>query len=159
VYDLLVNGRLTGQGSVPGGNTLTIDMGTGTTDRQAGPAGTVSFIALLDPFTASGDPTGDSRNPRSGCHAVLGPRITGEPVQGRPGLGRHHLIGRAKQLAQRLDGPVDSQTRHRSYRPPVPVQVEQQEILHLSPLPAAAGAGPVRGHRRAHRPVAELRGR
>ena len=46
VYDLLVDGRLAGQGSVPGGNTLTIDMATGTIDHLAGPAGTVSFTGL-----------------------------------------------------------------------------------------------------------------
>jgi hypothetical protein len=48
VYDLLVDGRLAGQGSVPGGNTLTIDLGTGATDHQAGPVGTVSFTGLPD---------------------------------------------------------------------------------------------------------------
>ena len=48
VYDLLVNGRLTAQASVPGGNTLTIDLPTGTTRHQAGPAGTVSFTGLAD---------------------------------------------------------------------------------------------------------------
>jgi len=46
VYDLLVDGRLTGQGSVPGGNTLTIDLATGSTDHRAGPVGTVSFAGL-----------------------------------------------------------------------------------------------------------------
>ena len=48
VYDLLVDGRLAGQAGVPGGNTLTIDMAAGTVDRQAGPAGTVSFTGLPD---------------------------------------------------------------------------------------------------------------
>ncbi|GAB3430411.1 SGNH/GDSL hydrolase family protein [Actinophytocola sediminis] len=48
VYDLLVDGRLAGQGSVPGGNTLTIDLSTGTTDHQTGPVGTVSFSGLPD---------------------------------------------------------------------------------------------------------------
>jgi GDSL-like lipase/acylhydrolase family protein len=48
VYDLHVDGRLTGQGSVSGGDTLTIDMASGATDYQAGPAGTVSFTGLPD---------------------------------------------------------------------------------------------------------------
>ncbi|WP_233624782.1 GDSL-type esterase/lipase family protein [Actinoplanes sp. ATCC 53533] len=48
VYDLLVDGRLAGQQSVPGGNTLTIDIATGTTDHQPGPVGTVSFTGLPD---------------------------------------------------------------------------------------------------------------
>ncbi len=46
VYDLLVDGHLTGQGSVAGGATLTIDMATGTTDLQPGPVGAVSFAGL-----------------------------------------------------------------------------------------------------------------
>jgi hypothetical protein len=46
VYDLLVDGRLTAQGSVPGGAVLTIDMATGTTDLQPGPVGAVSFAGL-----------------------------------------------------------------------------------------------------------------
>jgi hypothetical protein len=46
VYDLLVNGELAGQGSVPGGNTLTIDMAAGTLDVQPGPSGTLRFSDL-----------------------------------------------------------------------------------------------------------------
>ncbi|MGN9812019.1 GDSL-type esterase/lipase family protein [Micromonospora sp. BQ11] len=48
VYDLLVDGRLTGQGSVSGGDTLIIDMAAGTTDHRAGSVGTVSFTGLPD---------------------------------------------------------------------------------------------------------------
>ncbi|BCJ49896.1 lipase [Actinoplanes sp. NBRC 14428] len=46
VYDLLVDGRLAGQATVPGGNTLTIDLAAGSTSLDAGPAGTVSFTGL-----------------------------------------------------------------------------------------------------------------
>ncbi|MEU8235479.1 GDSL-type esterase/lipase family protein [Actinoplanes sp. NPDC048967] len=48
VYDLLVDGRLAGQGSVPGGATLTIDMATGSTEHRPGAVGTVSFTGLPD---------------------------------------------------------------------------------------------------------------
>ena len=48
VYDLLVDGRLAGQSSVAGGNTLTIDMTTGTAEYKTGPAGTVRFTGLPD---------------------------------------------------------------------------------------------------------------
>ena len=48
VYDLLVDGRLAGQSSVTGGNTLSIDMTTGTAKYQPGPAGTVRFAGLPD---------------------------------------------------------------------------------------------------------------
>jgi hypothetical protein len=48
VYDLLVDGRLAGQGSVTGGTVLTVDMTTGVVQSQAGPAGTVRFAGLAD---------------------------------------------------------------------------------------------------------------
>ncbi|MDF3287906.1 GDSL-type esterase/lipase family protein [Streptomyces silvisoli] len=48
VYDLLVDGRLAGQASVTGGNTLTIDMATGTAEHQPGPPGTLRFTGLPD---------------------------------------------------------------------------------------------------------------
>ncbi|MFF4014778.1 GDSL-type esterase/lipase family protein [Streptomyces sp. NPDC001843] len=48
VYDLLVNGRPAGRGSVPGGNTVTIDMATWTTERRPGPVGTLRFTDLPD---------------------------------------------------------------------------------------------------------------
>ncbi|GAA3729265.1 SGNH/GDSL hydrolase family protein [Plantactinospora mayteni] len=48
VYDLLVDGHLTGQASVTGGDTLTIDMTTGTTEHRTGPPGTIRFTDLPD---------------------------------------------------------------------------------------------------------------
>jgi hypothetical protein len=48
VYDLLVNGRPAGRGSVPGGNTVAIDMATWTTERRSGPVGTLRFTDLPD---------------------------------------------------------------------------------------------------------------
>jgi GDSL-like Lipase/Acylhydrolase family len=48
LYDLLVDGRLTAQSSVTGGNTLSIDLTTGTAKYQPGPAGTVRFTGLPD---------------------------------------------------------------------------------------------------------------
>lgn len=46
VYDLLIDGRLTGQGTVSGGNTLTIDVTTGGFETRPGPAGTLRFEDL-----------------------------------------------------------------------------------------------------------------
>lgn len=46
VYDLLVDGRLTGQVSATGGNVLMVDMTAGTARTQAGPVGTVRFPNL-----------------------------------------------------------------------------------------------------------------
>ncbi|MER7675320.1 GDSL-type esterase/lipase family protein [Streptomyces sp. NPDC096934] len=46
VYDLLVDGRLSGRASVTGGNVLTVDMTTGSATATSGPVGTVRFAAL-----------------------------------------------------------------------------------------------------------------
>jgi hypothetical protein len=46
VYDVLVDGRLVEQATVPGGNVLTIDLTTGATQTQAGEAGTISIAGL-----------------------------------------------------------------------------------------------------------------
>ncbi|OWA22747.1 lipase [Streptomyces sp. CS159] len=46
VYDLLVDGRPAGRASVAGGNTLSIDMTTGTADLEPGPPGTLRFADL-----------------------------------------------------------------------------------------------------------------
>ncbi|MEU0493127.1 GDSL-type esterase/lipase family protein [Nocardiopsis sp. NPDC006139] len=48
VYDLLVDGRLTAQGHVDGGDTLVIDMATGAVEHRRGPVGTVRFTGLPD---------------------------------------------------------------------------------------------------------------
>jgi hypothetical protein len=48
VYDLLVDGRLTGQGSGTGGNVLMVDMATGARETRPGPIGTVRFTGLPD---------------------------------------------------------------------------------------------------------------
>jgi hypothetical protein len=48
VYDLLVDGRQAGQGSVKGGNTLTVDMAAGTATHEPGPPGTLRFTGLSD---------------------------------------------------------------------------------------------------------------
>jgi hypothetical protein len=46
VYDLLVDGELTAQASVAGGNTLTVDMATGAATHTAGAPGAVRFAGL-----------------------------------------------------------------------------------------------------------------
>ncbi|MFD7435525.1 GDSL-type esterase/lipase family protein [Streptomyces sp. NPDC059861] len=46
VYDLLVDGRLTGQATAPGGNIVTTDMTTGATAPRSGEPGTVRFSGL-----------------------------------------------------------------------------------------------------------------
>ncbi|MFC7549695.1 SGNH/GDSL hydrolase family protein [Plantactinospora sp. GCM10030261] len=48
VYDLLVDGHLTDRASVTGGDTVTIDMASGTTQHRSGPPGTIRFTGLSD---------------------------------------------------------------------------------------------------------------
>lgn len=48
VYDLVVDGRLTAQGSVAGGHTLSIDMMSGRSDLAPGRPGTLRFDGLAD---------------------------------------------------------------------------------------------------------------
>ncbi|GAA1303740.1 SGNH/GDSL hydrolase family protein [Saccharothrix xinjiangensis] len=48
VYDLVVDGRLAGRASVPGGNTLTVDLATGAAERTPGQPGTARFTGLPD---------------------------------------------------------------------------------------------------------------
>ncbi|MGW6709644.1 GDSL-type esterase/lipase family protein [Streptomyces sp. NPDC054956] len=48
VYDLLVDGRPAGRAEVTGGNTLVIDMVTGTAEHRPGPVGSLSFTGLSD---------------------------------------------------------------------------------------------------------------
>jgi len=46
VYDLVVDGRLAGRASAPGGNVNTVDMTTGSVHSQSGPVGTIRFPDL-----------------------------------------------------------------------------------------------------------------
>lgn len=48
VYELVIDGRLAGQGCVAGGRTMTVDLSTGSVTTQAGPAGSVSFTGLRE---------------------------------------------------------------------------------------------------------------
>ncbi|WP_431870160.1 GDSL-type esterase/lipase family protein [Nocardiopsis eucommiae] len=48
VYDLLVDGRLHASTTVPGGDTLTLDMATGALEHADGPVGTARFTGLPD---------------------------------------------------------------------------------------------------------------
>ncbi|MEV5343350.1 GDSL-type esterase/lipase family protein [Streptomyces sp. NPDC052676] len=52
VYDLLVDGTPAGRATVSGGDTLTIDMTTGSFESRPGPVGTVRFDGLPDRLKA-----------------------------------------------------------------------------------------------------------
>jgi hypothetical protein len=46
VYDLLVDGRLAGRATAPGGNVRTTDLATGSVTTEPGPTGTLRFTGL-----------------------------------------------------------------------------------------------------------------
>lgn len=46
VYDLVIDGRLAGQGSLADGDTLAVDLATGTAETRSGPTGTLRFDGL-----------------------------------------------------------------------------------------------------------------
>ncbi|MGW1596924.1 GDSL-type esterase/lipase family protein [Streptomyces sp. NPDC002343] len=48
VYDLLVDGRPAGSATLADGDTLTVDLGTGSVEHRPGPVGTVRFAGLPD---------------------------------------------------------------------------------------------------------------
>ena len=48
IYDLLLDGRLAGQGSASGGNVLMVDLATGSAETRSGPVGTVRFTGLAE---------------------------------------------------------------------------------------------------------------
>ncbi|HEX6468843.1 MAG TPA: GDSL-type esterase/lipase family protein [Streptosporangiaceae bacterium] len=48
MYDLLVDGRPAGRAGVPEGDTVTVDMATGSAETRPGPVGTVRFSGLPD---------------------------------------------------------------------------------------------------------------
>ncbi|MFI5677367.1 GDSL-type esterase/lipase family protein [Streptomyces cellulosae] len=88
LYELLVDGRPTGRGSVSGGDTLTIDMTTGTAEHESGPPGTVRFTGL--PET---DKTVEIWLPHNETTELIALR-TDAPVEPAPDPGRpvwlHH---------------------------------------------------------------------
>jgi hypothetical protein len=48
IYDLVVDGQLSGQATGSGGDVLTVDMATGASETRPGPVGTVRFTGLPD---------------------------------------------------------------------------------------------------------------
>ncbi len=88
VYDLLVDGRLVGQGSVAGGRAIVIDMAKGTFTQQPGDPGTLRFGGLpAEPKDV------ELWLPHNETTEILALR-TDAPVEPRPERGRriwlHH---------------------------------------------------------------------
>ncbi|MFE7607617.1 GDSL-type esterase/lipase family protein [Streptomyces celluloflavus] len=97
VYDLLVDGRLTGQATVTGGNTLTIDMTTGTAESRPGPAGTLRFTELPD-----GDKDVEIWLPYNETTELVALR-TDAPVEPAPDRGRRVWLHHGSSISHGSD--------------------------------------------------------
>ncbi|WP_328492191.1 GDSL-type esterase/lipase family protein [Streptomyces sp. NBC_00414] len=105
-YELLVDGVLTGQGSVRGGNTLTIDMTTGSAELRTGPVGTVRFTGLPE---GAGDGGKDVEIwlPHNETTELVALR-TDAPVEPAPDRGRRVWLHHGSSISHGSDaaGPT-----------------------------------------------------
>jgi hypothetical protein len=104
VYDLLVDGRPAGRGSVPGGNTLTIDMATGTTDVVPGPVGTLRFDGLPE-----GDKDVEIWLPHNETTELVALR-TDAPVAPAPDPGRRVWLHHGSSISHGSDAASPTTT-------------------------------------------------
>ncbi|MFD5241781.1 GDSL-type esterase/lipase family protein [Streptomyces tendae] len=97
VYDLLVDGRPAGRGSVAGGNTLTIDMTTGTAGVEPGPVGTLRFTDLPE-----GDKDIEIWLPHNETTELVALR-TDAPVEPAPDPGRRVWLHHGSSISHGSD--------------------------------------------------------
>ncbi|MFC8817126.1 GDSL-type esterase/lipase family protein [Streptomyces rochei] len=102
VYDLLVDGRPAGQGTVAGGNTLTIDMTAGTASLEPGPVGTLRF-----PDLPPGDKTVEIWLPHNETTELVALRADA-PVGSAPDPGRRVWLHHGSSISHGSDaaGPT-----------------------------------------------------
>ncbi|WP_446458953.1 GDSL-type esterase/lipase family protein [Streptomyces rochei] len=102
VYDLLVDGRPAGQGTVAGGNTLTIDMTAGTASLEPGPVGTLRF-----PELPPGDKTVEIWLPHNETTELVALRADA-PVGPAPDPGRRVWLHHGSSISHGSDaaGPT-----------------------------------------------------
>ncbi|MFP8961414.1 GDSL-type esterase/lipase family protein [Streptomyces nanhaiensis] len=103
VYDLLVDGRLTAQATVAGGNLLTItDMLTQTAEFTEGPAGTARFADLPE-----GEKDIEIRLPHTEITEVIALR-TDAPVEPAPDSGRRVWLHHGSSISHGSNAPHPS---------------------------------------------------
>ncbi len=102
LYELLVDGVLTGRGSVRGGRTLTIDMTAGSAELRTGPTGTVRFTGLPD-----GGKDIEIWLPHNETTELVALR-TDAPVEPSPDRGRRVWLHHGSSISQGSDaaGPT-----------------------------------------------------
>ena len=104
VYDLLVDGRLAGRASVPGGNVLMVDMTTGSAETRPGPVGTVRFPGLPD-----GVKDVEIWLPYNEITQLVALR-TDAPVEAVPDEGRSVWLHHGSSISHGSDAPSSSTT-------------------------------------------------
>ncbi|MGV9594237.1 GDSL-type esterase/lipase family protein [Streptomyces tendae] len=104
VYDLLVDGRPAGRGSVAGGNTLTIDMTTGTAGVEPGPVGTLRFTDLPE-----GDKDIEIWLPHNETTELVALR-TDAPVGPAPDTGRRVWLHHGSSISHGSDAASPTTT-------------------------------------------------
>ncbi|ORT60780.1 GDSL-type esterase/lipase family protein [Streptomyces sp. CB03238] len=109
VYDLLVDGHLAGQASVTGGNTLTIDMTTGTTELRPGPVGTVRFTGLPDGDGTDGAKDVEIWLPYNETTELIALR-TDAPVEPAPDRGRRVWLHHGSSISHGSDAASPTTT-------------------------------------------------
>ncbi|MFE5736950.1 GDSL-type esterase/lipase family protein [Streptomyces celluloflavus] len=97
IYDLLIDGRLTGQATVTGGNTLAIDMATWTAESRPGPPGTLRFTELPD-----GDKDVEIWLPYNETTELVALR-TDAPVEPAPDRGRRVWLHHGSSISHGSD--------------------------------------------------------
>ncbi|GAU65435.1 hypothetical protein SSP35_01_07760 [Streptomyces sp. NBRC 110611] len=107
VYELLVDGRPAGRASVPGGNTLTIDMAAGTAEQRPGPAGTVRFTGLPEGTEPDGTKDVEIWLPHNEATELIALR-TDFPVEPAPDRGRRVWLHHGSSISHGSDaaGPT-----------------------------------------------------
>ncbi|MFF3561508.1 GDSL-type esterase/lipase family protein [Streptomyces sp. NPDC002574] len=108
VYDLLVDGRLAGRESVTGGNTLIIDMTTGTFEHRPGPPATLRFTGL-----PGGDKDVEIWLPHNETTELTALR-TDAPVEPAPDRGRRVWLHHGSSISHGSDaaGPTATWPAH-----------------------------------------------
>jgi hypothetical protein len=104
VYDLLVDGRLAGQAGVAGGNTLTVDMATGSVSTRPGPVGTARFTGL-----PHGDKDIEIWLPHNETTELVALR-TDAPIEPAPDRGRKVWLHHGSSISHGSDAASPSTT-------------------------------------------------
>lgn len=104
VYDLFVDGRPAGRGTIADGNTVTIDMDAGSTEQQQGPVGTLRFAELPD-----GDKDIEIWLPYNEATELITLR-TDAPVEPAPHPGRKVWLHHGSSISHGSDAASPSTT-------------------------------------------------